>query len=86
MPTTQISIRLDDRLLNRLRALARRRRVQQSTLVREALLALLEPSTRILAERPYDRIRDLVGSLSGGPRDLGRRHREYLRELIGDRR
>jgi hypothetical protein len=37
-------------------------------------------------DRPYAKIRDLIGSVSGGPPDLGERHREYLRVLIRDRR
>jgi hypothetical protein len=28
--------------------------------------------------RPYERVRDLLGSLDSGVSDLGSRHREYL--------
>lgn len=83
---TQISLRLPEPLLRRIDQQARRRRVRRSDLVREALEAFLDQKTGVINDRPYDRIRDLAGSVSGGPPDLAERHREYLRDLIGDRR
>jgi Arc/MetJ-type ribon-helix-helix transcriptional regulator len=83
---TQISLRLPDPLLKRIDQEARKRRVRRSDLVRQALEAFLNGETAAIGGRPYDLIRDLAGSLSGGPPDLGERHREYLRGLIRDRR
>lgn len=82
----QISLRLPEPLLRRVDREARRRRVRRSDLVREALEVFLRGGAAGGNDRPYDRIRDLLGSLSGGPQDLGERHREYLRDLICDRR
>lgn len=83
---TQISLRLPDPLFRRVNQEARRRRLRRSDLVRQALEAFLEGGAALAGDRPYDKIRDLIGSVSGGPPDLGERHREYLRVLIRDRR
>lgn len=83
---TQISLRLPEPLFKRLNQEARRRRLRRSDLVRQALEAFLDGGMILGTDRPYDRVRDLVGRLSGGPPDLGERHREYLRDLIRDRR
>lgn len=83
---TQISIRLKDPLLRRLDHEARKRRVHRSDLIREALESFLAGGGAPRQGRPFDLVRDLAGSVSGGPPDLGERHREYLRDLIGDRR
>lgn len=79
----QISVRLPEELARRLDRLAQRRRTDRSGLVREAIQAYLAGTTASAAERPYDRVSDLAGSVYGGPPDLGARHREYLRERFG---
>ena len=78
----QISVRLYEPLLKQLNREARKRRVRRSALVREALEAFLSGEVAAIGSRPYVRVRDLVGSLSGGPPDLGEQHRTYLRDLI----
>lgn len=83
---TQISLRLPDQLFRHIDQEARRRRMRRSDLVRQALEAFLKGQTVNVADRPYDRVRDLIGRVSGGPPDLGERHREYLRAVIRDRR
>ena len=82
----QISVRLDEPLLRQLNREARKRRIRRSDLVREALEAFLSGEVAGIDSLPYERVRDLVGSLSGGPPDLGEQHRKYLRDLIGERR
>lgn len=83
---TQISLRLPELLLKRIDREARKRRIRRSDLVRQVLEAFVNGEAATISGRPYDLIRDLAGSLSGGPPDLGERHREYLRGLIRDRR
>lgn len=83
---TQISLRIPEPLLKRIDQEARKRRIRRSDLVRQVLEAFVNGETALIGGRPYDLIRDLAGSLSGGPPDLGERHREYLRGLIRDRR
>ncbi|MCZ7625728.1 MAG: hypothetical protein C3F12_05165 [Candidatus Methylomirabilota bacterium] len=83
---TQISIRLQEPLFKQLNQEACKRRVRRSHLVRKALEAFLGGEVARIDSLPYERVRDLVGSLSGGPPDLGEQHRRYLRDLIGERR
>ena len=83
---TQISLRLPEPLFRRLNQEARKRRLRRSDLIRTALEAFLNGEAALAGDRPYARINDLVGKLSGGPPDLGERHREYLRALIRERR
>ena len=80
----QISLRLPDEVLSEIDRQARRRRRSRSDLIRE----ILEQHVRVSAtpDHPYSRVRDLVGSLTGEPSDLGARHREYLVGLVRDRR
>jgi Arc/MetJ-type ribon-helix-helix transcriptional regulator len=83
---TQISIRLPDALRKRLDREARKRRLRRSDLIRQALLTFLDGGASAVGDRPYLRVQELVGGLSGGPPDLAERHREYLQDLIRDRR
>jgi Arc/MetJ-type ribon-helix-helix transcriptional regulator len=80
----QISLRLPDDLLAELDRQARQRRRSRSDLIRE----ILEQHVRVSAtpDQPYSRVKDLVGTLSGGPPDLGAKHREYVVGLVRDRR
>jgi hypothetical protein len=82
----QISIRLPEDLLERLDRVASESGVKRSGLVRRALYAYVDGELRRPDESPIDRVRDLIGAAYGGPPDLARRHREYLQELIVDRR
>lgn len=68
------------------RVKGRKRRLRRSERVREATAVFLKGEPVVPGDRPYDRIRDLIGRVSGGPPDLAERHREYLRTLIRDRR
>ncbi len=80
----QITVRVPAELAKRLDRLAARRGVRRSELVREAIRAYLEgPVEGRSGERPFDRVRDLAGVVYGGPPDLGARHREYLKEILG---
>lgn len=81
----QISVRLHEPLLKQLNREARKRRIRRSDLVREALEAFLGGKAARIDNLPYERVHDLVGSLSGGPPDLGEQHRKYLLGLIGER-
>lgn len=78
MPT---SIRLDPATNRTLELLAKRRSVSKSALVRLAIEDLLEREKL----SPYDRVSDLVGSVSGGPENLSERTGDRLRELLAER-
>ena len=80
MPT---SVRLDSHTKRLLELLATRKSSSKSQVIREAIAALArKEELERSAESPYQRISDLVGCVSGGPRDLsvetGRRFRELL--------
>ncbi len=81
----QISLRLPEQLVREIDREAGRRRKTRSELVREVLERHIRNGAR--EEPPWSRVEDLVGSLAGGPRDLGARHRAYLvRAIRGGRR
>lgn len=79
MPT---SIRLDPATDRTLDALAKRRSVSKSALVRRAIEDLL--AREQLA--PYERVSDLIGSVAGGPQDLSEATGEKLRALLEERK
>jgi hypothetical protein len=84
--STQISLRLPEPLSRRLNQEARKRWLRRSDVVRQALEAFLDGGAAMAGDRPYGKNPDLIGSMSGGPPDLGERHRESLQVLIRDRR
>lgn len=77
----QISVRLPGELADKLDETAVARNVDRSDVVRDALRLYLEGVAD--PDRPWDRIGDLAGVARGGPSDLGARHREHLREMLG---
>lgn len=72
---SQLTLRLSRELAEKLERSARRLKRKRSDVVRQALEQFLETES---AERPIERIRDLLGSVESGIPDLGERHREYL--------
>jgi Arc/MetJ-type ribon-helix-helix transcriptional regulator len=80
----QISLRLPEDLLHELDGRAKRERRSRSEVIREVLEQHLCGSKS--ADHPYGRIRDLLGSVAGGPPDMGARPRKYLVESLRDRR
>ncbi len=84
MPT---SIRLDPETESAVRRLARKTGQTKSSIIREAILRMVEDSTRPKLEGTlYDRMMDLVGVGHGGPPDLASRSEEMLRNLFAQRR
>lgn len=81
----QITVRLPRDLARHLDRLAAERRIGRSGLVREAVQAYLVGGAAGATDRPFDRVADLAGSVSGGPPDLAARHREYLRKRFRGR-
>jgi metal-responsive CopG/Arc/MetJ family transcriptional regulator len=79
--TSQITVRLPDRLRKALEEAARRTQRKASEVVRMALSEYLriEPPA---GRRSHARARRLVGSLASGIPDLAERHREYVLESL----
>lgn len=67
---TTISLKLSDRLLERLEAEARTRGTTKSSLVRECLEKSLDADAGAGKASCYDLARDLAGTVKGLPRDL----------------
>ena len=79
----QITVRLPRELNRSLETFAQRQGVKRSHVVRDALRLYLHGGAEDAA--PYDRVRELAGAAYGGPTDLGARHREHLKEILGGR-
>lgn len=73
----QLTLRLPSKLSHAVAREAARRGISRSDIVRMALRQYLEQADAS-TERPFDRVKDLVGSARSGIPDLGTRHREHL--------
>ena len=88
MPT---SVRLDAKTERMVERLAREKGLSKSEIIREALSIAANRETRIRkADRPYDVVKHLIGSVEGLPPDLsvktGKRFRQLLLERKDSRR
>lgn len=72
---SQLTVRLPNDLDKAISTLAKRLHLKRSNIVRMALERFLETEE---IERPYERVRDLIGSISSSISDLGEAHRKYL--------
>lgn len=75
---SQLTVRLPGDLHERLARIAKRLGLKRSDVARMAIQRYLDDAERGGQPRPYDLVRDLVGSVASGVSDLGSRHREYL--------
>lgn len=82
----QVSIRLPAPLLAELDRRARRRRRPRADVIRAALTAYVALPDGALEEHPAERVRDLLGSVSGLPPDLATNADAYLADLGRGRR
>jgi len=79
----QVTVRMPDALIERLDQEAALRRRKRSEVIRMAVERFIE-EPESPADRPIDKVRDLLGSFESGIPDLGQRHREHLlRRLRG---
>lgn len=72
----QITVRIPAELRMKVREKARRLRLKRSDIMRMALAEFLEGPEE--TGFPYERVKNLVGSVSIDIPDLGERHRDYL--------
>ena len=75
----QLTVRLTDELETGVAALARKLRRKRSDVVRIALERFIQEEGEAKGDRPYDRVKDLLGSVESGVPDLGFNHREHLK-------
>jgi len=82
-----LTVRVDVKTERLLQRLARKRGRTKSEVIRDAIGVLAkEVEAQEVAERPYDQVRDLIGSVQGGPADLSVRTGEAFRRLLAGRR
>jgi Arc/MetJ-type ribon-helix-helix transcriptional regulator len=78
----QVTVRMPDRLVEKLDREAVRRRRKRSEVIRIAVERYFEDAEPAPGTRPIDRVRDLLGSFESGIPDLGQRHREHLLDRL----
>jgi predicted DNA-binding protein len=74
----QLTLRMSANLASKLGRVARNTRRKRSEVVRLALEQFLDDAETKVEHRPFDLVRDLLGSVESGVPDLGQRHRDYL--------
>lgn len=81
-----LAVRVDVKTERLLLRLARKRGETKSEIIREAIGVLAkEIHVQEATEHPYEKARDLIGSVSGGPADLSMRTGEKLRRSLAGR-
>ena len=75
----QLTVRLADELEEGVTSLARKLHRKRSDVVRMALERFIREEGKRRDDRPYDRVKDLLGSVESGVTDLGMNHREHLK-------
>jgi len=85
MPREVMTVRLDRRMRLRLSAVAKRRRLTPSAAARLALEAWLEAEDATASARPYEQIKDLVGSVRGGDRRRSSRSTRAVADMLKKR-
>ncbi len=75
---SQITIRLPEDLEEDLNEMSRKFRLKRSDIVRMALEKFAREFKGAETERPYEKVADVIGTISSGLPDLGEAHRKYL--------
>jgi metal-responsive CopG/Arc/MetJ family transcriptional regulator len=76
--TSRLTIKLPDELEEDLSALSKRLRLNRSDIVRMALENFIGEFKASGKSKPYDKVANIIGSVSSGIPDLGEAHRKYL--------
>ena len=79
---TQLTVRVPEKLKNEITKIAKKHHLKRSDIVRMAIERLLEEFHEKEKIMPYDRTKDLIGSISSGIPDLGESHRKHLLKKI----
>lgn len=81
-----LTVRVDLKTERMLERLARQRGRTKSEVVRDAISVLAKSvDAQGPAEHPYDKVRDLIGCVHGGPADLSVRTGEAFRRMLAGR-
>lgn len=75
---SQLTVRLPDDIEREISKISKKLRVKRSYIVRMALEKFLEEFHVKEEHTPYERVKDLIGTVSSGIPDLGESHRKHL--------
>lgn len=75
---SQLTVRLSDDLDKEISSLAKRLHLKRSDIVRMALEKFLGDFQGTEESKPYDKVKNLIGSIYSGISDLGEAHRKHL--------
>lgn len=82
-----LTVRVDVKTERLIQRLARKRGRSKSEVIRDAIGVLARRiQEQEEAERPYETVRDLIGSVHGGPSDLSVRTGEQFRRMVHAKR
>jgi len=76
---TQLTVRLPADLTGKIKQRAKQLRLKKADIVRQALVAYLEGPEE--TDRPYDRVKHLIGSVHSGIGDFAARRDEIIRTI-----
>lgn len=81
-----LTVRLDPKTERLIQRLARKRGRSKSEVIRDAIDILAKHAQeQEQTERPYEAVRDLIGSVRGGPSDLSEQTGDRFRRMLQDR-
>ncbi|MBI2354682.1 MAG: hypothetical protein HYV06_06600 [Deltaproteobacteria bacterium] len=75
----QLTVRLNHELEEGVATLARKLHRKRSDVVRMALERFMREEEATQDDRPFDRVKSLLGSVESGVADLGSNHGEHLK-------
>jgi len=82
-----ITVRVDVKTERLIQRLARKRGRSKSEVIRDAIDVLAKQiQGQEETERPFESVRDLIGSIRGGPPDLSVRTGEQFRRMVRAKR
>ncbi len=77
----QLTIRLPDEQMNRINQIAKQMGLKKSDITRIALKQFIDQHSET-TEKPFVKVKHLLGIAESGVSDLGQRHREHLLKRI----
>ena len=81
-----LTVRLDPKTERLIQRLARKRGRSKSEVIRDAIDILAKRAQeQEQTERPYEAVRDLIGSVRGGPSDLSKQTGDRFLRMLQDR-
>ena len=79
----QLTIRASDDLMLKIEQIAKEMGLKKSDVTRMALTKFADEYTlKIGAQKPYNRVKHLIGVTESGVTDLGQQHRDHLIKKI----